>query len=589
LTPRERVLALLGDEDEVSAEQSAVVLHQHDAFALACPGSGKTRTVGLRVAWATVDGSGRRVAATSYTNVAVEEMRRAAAEAGVVIGGEHFVGTLHSFLLRYVVYPFGHLEMGCEQAPRIVMDTRRTAVVIDEVRVIAGGAGIPVWSFHLGVDESLTVDVPQTINLSVEEVVARGRTRALALKRELFERGLFSPSDAMYVAMRVLEHHPHVATALTQRFDEVIVDEAQDTSSIQFACLDALRANGLTSIVLAGDVDQAIYSWMGATPEACLEFALRHGLAELPLTRNFRSSQAICDVTVSFSSRADPDVAAGSSADFGVTPEVFLYDGSRPAEAVAFFLSRVDDLGLGQDDVAVLVRTIAFAQRVNGAVSPNASPTVLALGEAAETFQMGRPLERRMIQNLEEALSEMAWGEAGLRFRSAEERTALRAQALALLELLPELTGDLRGWIAGARSAVASALTPLAGEPTVRPGNRVRARSGDGEVDAATAFRGARDDPRRARTIHSAKGESHDAVLLIAQRPAGGRDFPREWVAHLLGEARTEETRVAYVALTRARRYLAVALPSGTPDDVIEAFMDAGVVLVESTSAPGST
>jgi hypothetical protein len=78
-------------------------------------------------------------------------------------------------------------------------------------------------------------------------------------------------------------------------------------------------------------------------------------------------------------------------------------------------------------------------------------------------------------------------------------------------------------------------------------------------------------------------------VLLIAQRPAGGRDFPREWVAHLLGEARTEETRVAYVALTRARRYLAVALPSGTPDDVIEAFMDAGVVLVESTSAPGST
>jgi hypothetical protein len=133
--PRERMQALLDDPARVSDEQRAVVLAEGDAFALACPGSGKTRVVGLRVAWASVDGSGRRVAATSYTNVAVEEIRRAAAEAGVALGPEHFVGTLHSFLLRYVIYPFGHLEMDCETTPRIVMDTRRGAVDVDEVRV----------------------------------------------------------------------------------------------------------------------------------------------------------------------------------------------------------------------------------------------------------------------------------------------------------------------------------------------------------------------------------------------------------------------------------------------------------------------
>ena len=153
-----------------------------------------------------------------------------------------------------------------DEVARIVMDTRRTAVAIDEVRVVAGAAGIPIWNFHFRADGSLTVDVPQTIGLSVDEAVARGETQARALKRQLFRRGLLSPSDAMYVAMRVLEDHDHVAAALTQRFDEVIVDEAQDTYSVQFASLDALKANNLTSIVLAGDVDQAIYGWMGPRP-----------------------------------------------------------------------------------------------------------------------------------------------------------------------------------------------------------------------------------------------------------------------------------------------------------------------------------
>jgi hypothetical protein len=59
---RERVLTLLDDEDRVSVEQRAVVMAERDIFALACPGSGKTRTVGLRLAWASVDGSSRRIA-----------------------------------------------------------------------------------------------------------------------------------------------------------------------------------------------------------------------------------------------------------------------------------------------------------------------------------------------------------------------------------------------------------------------------------------------------------------------------------------------------------------------------------------------
>lgn len=558
------------------------MLADGDAFAMACPGSGKTRTVGLRLAWASVDGSGRRLAATSYTNVAVEEMRRAAVEAGVSIGPEHFVGTLHSFLLRYIVYPFGHLEMGCEGRPNIVMDTVRSAIEIEEVRVVARTAGIPVWDFHFRPDGSLSVEVPPTITLEEDEVLRRGEEQAQAMKRDLFRRGFLSPSDAMYVAMRVLERQPSLAEALANRFDEIIVDEAQDTTDLQFACLDGLKGGALRSVVVVGDLDQAIYGWAGATPEACEAFATRHRLKQLPLSLNFRSSQVICDRTVAFSTREISDTASGPSAAFPVEPELFLYRPSAPTEAVAFFARRIEEAGLDVSRAGVLVRTTSFANRVNGSASTKATQAVQALGRAAAVYQANRTLDKTSLQSLEAALAEMAWGETALRSRTSEERAALRGQALALLELLPELTGDLGSWIAGARAAVTAVLEPLAATPTIVPSRRVRSLPGAAGINAATAFSTVETDPTKARTIHSAKGESHSATLLLGQGPAGGRDYPREWVSHLLGLASSEETRVAYVAITRPQRYLAVALPAGTAEDVITAFTAAGFILLDA-------
>lgn len=52
---------------------------------------------------------------------------------------------------------------------------------------------------------------------------------------------------------------------------------------------------------------------------------------------------------------------------------------------------------------------------------------------------------------------------------------------------------------------------------------------------------------------------------LGAAESSGERDSARDWVRSELGEAITEETRIGYVALTRAQRYCAVALHANTP------------------------
>jgi ATP-dependent exoDNAse (exonuclease V) beta subunit len=65
-------------------------------------------------------------------------------------------------------------------------------------------------------------------------------------------------------------------------------------------------------------------------------------------------------------------------------------------------------------------------------------------------------------------------------------------------------------------------------------------------------------------------------VLLVAARPTRGRDQARTWVAAATDNQSAEEIRIAYVALTRARRYLAVALPASYPQEVVDLYIERG-------------
>ena len=106
----ERVEAYIADPTEITDEQRAAI--KSDArltIVRACPGSGKTRAFSARFAWdvATSKSARHGVAAMSFTNVAQEEVRRRVREMQVPDGHPHFVGTIDSFLLRYVVRRFG--------------------------------------------------------------------------------------------------------------------------------------------------------------------------------------------------------------------------------------------------------------------------------------------------------------------------------------------------------------------------------------------------------------------------------------------------------------------------------------------------
>jgi DNA helicase II / ATP-dependent DNA helicase PcrA len=410
-------------------------------------------------------------------------------------------------------------------------------------------------------------------------------------KREVAARGIASPDDGLHYVRRILEEHPSVAAAVATRFHELIVDEAQDTNDVQLRCIELLHATGkLKSLCLVGDFDQAIYSFNRADPRKCRQYAEAIGLERLTLVENYRSSRAICAVTHRFSTRERPDDAVGSTSDADLIPELLLFPPRQPETAVVLFRERLVDLGVPPADARVLTRSGALANKLNGRVGADLRLGVEILGAAAVARDSNRPRAGLgALEDLERLLTTLAWrGDADHTF-DPNTRRLLRDEASVLLRVLPDLDQLLGTWVTQARTAVKIAVHKLTPNPAIPPQRRIALANSARDRTAREVFGSLGDDRLRAQTIHSSKGESHAAVLLVVALPHNRRPETPEWALPDGDASTSEEIRVTYVALTRARRYLALGLATNAPPELHDFFAERGFRAREAASSTAAS
>lgn len=571
-------MAYIDDPSNISPSQRDAVTHPGNFFLAACPGSGKTRTVGVRLAyWAQVVdeqlGRTRRIAATSYTNTAVREITTAAARAGEDVGSPHFVGTLHRFLLRYVVRPFGRTLMGCADLPKIIADTTSRNVAEEQVWIGRFRTPIPVWDFDWRADGTLTVtELPYQLRASLDEATAaaRGQDAAREAKLALAARGMLSMSDALYWAMRALESDD-VAKVVATRFDELIIDEVQDTGDVQQRCIERLRQGGLHSLVHVGDMQQAIYGFAHADPEALARLIDRTTDDTLELRENWRSSQAICDVTHHFSDRNSPDEAVGVHRDAGHPPELIFYSDGNEQAAINTFTERLEAHGIVVEGSVVLCRWTSTTDRLRGAPDVKLGRALRPLVAGAAAVQSGRTLDRETIIEVERLVMSFADPDCDIDALEQDDRLRLRVAAMSLLGSLPSFEITAKAWAQAARDELKTQLQTLADDP-LNPGSRVKAPPGAGEQTMTQIVGGPGAQPP-IQTIHAVKGQSHLATLVIA---VDSSYMPSSNSSSWLGTSDLEEVRVAYVALTRAQRYTALALPDSCSQETVDEYLARG-------------
>jgi superfamily I DNA/RNA helicase len=549
---------------KLTDDQEAVAQAEGNFLLIACPGSGKTRSAAARVGVLT--DAGQRVAICSYTNVGADRIGTVIQEMGITLGPENFLGTLHSVLLRYVVYPFGHLFHAERQVSVMVDRSSRTVAYKKDPK-----KPISVDAFRMRPDRSLVLTKrPRYLSsISAEEIVANVEQEVRDKKLSLLRSGRVSFDDAMYVALRVLEENPEIAKAVAGRFDELLLDEAQDTSELQLACLHVLKATGrLRSLVLVGDLEQSIFRFQGASAKGCSNLAENHGLRIVPLTQNHRCSQLICDVAAHFCDRPNPDEAVGPHADCPIQPEIVLYPPKEPRIAVERFRERLAIHNGQPSRAAVLCRGNKLVDELNGTeLSVEVAARPRHLGEAVAALRHGT-LTRRGLERVERIVAYAAWSEERLDALDIDQRKSLREAVVRYLMQLPPLDSDLREWIRESAKLLTSIAKELVTKPAKAGGLVLQSKAKQTGTQARAAFL---PEPieLEAQTVHDIKGEDRDAILVVLDRPRS-KKYPHQatlWAAlasEKMDEAQAEEKRIAFVALTRAERVCIVALPDDT-------------------------
>jgi len=261
-------------------------------------GSGKTRVLTYRIAYLLLARKipPHRIFAVTFTNKAADEMRqRLEFLVGKAVDAM-WLGTFHAACARMLRQHGQAIGL----PPDFVIydeDDQRSLIksVFKELDIDPDRFSIA--SVHAAISDAKTEMVsPEELSEIAEtpfqQVVARVYRRYQELLRQAKAVDF---DDLLWLALKMLREHPHVADYYQTRFLHILVDEYQDVNKPQHELTLILSAKHRNLFVI-GDDDQNIYSWRGSDVRLMLELPKRFpDLKVFTLERNYRSTQTILD------------------------------------------------------------------------------------------------------------------------------------------------------------------------------------------------------------------------------------------------------------------------------------------------------
>jgi DNA helicase-2/ATP-dependent DNA helicase PcrA len=170
---------------------------------------------------------------------------------------------------------------------------------------------------------------------------------------------------------------------LAERFDHVLVDEFQDTNSVQYKLVRCL-SHRTKSITVVGDEDQSIYKWRGADIRNILDFERDHpGAGVVKLERNYRSTGNILRAANAIIERNTERRPKNLYTEAGEGERIVLFEGETERDEADFVAARIEE-GLREKlsprDVAVFYRTNAQSRVLEDALRARDIPYVVVGG-----------------------------------------------------------------------------------------------------------------------------------------------------------------------------------------------------------------
>jgi len=604
---------------ELNEEQlAAATAPDGPLLVLAAAGTGKTRTLVYRVAYLVQNGiPADNILLLTFTNRAAREMlERAYGVVGDGVGGV-WGGTFHHMSNRILRRHASRIGF---QPDYTIMDRDDSRTLVSHCikelnlqsrefpkRDALAGLFSTAANTCRPLDEVVEgrfADLP----VLPEDILA---VHALYRKRKQ-QLGAMDFDDLLVNCRELFERNDDVLRCYQQRFRHVLVDEYQDTNTVQAALVDML-AGAHGNLFVVGDDFQSIYAWRGANYRNIMSFPERYaGTQMFKLETNYRSVPEILEVANA--------CIAGNPEQFQKTlratreahrkPGVIrLRDGREQALFVADSIGRLLNRGYAPGDIAVLYRAHFHSMEVQMELTRQDIPYIITSG--VRFFEQAHIKDVcSLLRVLENPEDEMAFARLLMLLPGVGPKTAIRlwvklgnrfdaADSAQRRMLLDGLKGEARGIWQGVDAILADYRTEEldrnAGEVLERftdtyyeryavetfdnPNPRLEdireLINFSGKYATAKEFLGdvalltnvdtqversdaALNDSIQLSTIHQAKGLEWRAVIILW---AAEGMFPSPRAIEDSSEGDAEERRLFYVAVTRAKDELFMCVP----------------------------
>lgn len=554
-----------------SDEQKEVLnLEKQGTFVVkACPGSGKTTCISERIyrmlhSW---DNNHSGIALLSFTNVAKDEVinRFNSEHTEVNINYPHYFGTLDSFINKFIFLPYGHLVMGCKKRPELV------------------GSPFSYWSGNSDEENYFDKISFNKNGKCIDKDKIKFHPDAdwkwrkiIRKKKELNKKGYATQKDAIYYSMKVLEKFQNIAKSLAIRFPYFIIDEAQDSNENHMAILELLIKNGLNNCILVGDPEQGIYEWNRADP-LLLNQKFETWDSSIEFKTNYRSSQNICNFFSKLSSLNN--ITSDVNFKENDKPVIKKYD-KNYNDIIDDFIEtcKSNNIEITKDSVAILFRGEKEVQKVLGFKNNYSIHNVFRGNDYFKTsytknILLGKFFELnkdylRCFQEFEKAyikLKNNSTDSINTTIKSEIEQNGLlnhRQNVFDFMNKFPKVSNNqnINDWIENINNNLDNSQNEL---------NLITERKNNIPLYKNLTFRmldiGENITENNldydVKTIHKVKGKSYEAVLLILKNKGIDNKHYKTMLDEGISLMNSEELRIVYVGMTRAKKLLWIAVP----------------------------
>lgn len=379
------------------AQRQAVAAPTGSYLILAGAGSGKTRVLTHRIAWLmqTEGISPHSVLAVTFTNKAAAEMRGRIENLMALPLRGMWVGTFHGIAHRLLrahwpeaKLPQNFQILDADDQLRLVKRVISN-LDLDEKKWPARQA---VWYINGQKDEGLrpkNIEDFGDIYIKTHLEIYRGYEEACA------RGGMVDFAELLLRAHELLLNNPPILEHYQKRFRYLLVDEFQDTNSIQYAWLRIL-AGGNDNLFVVGDDDQSIYGWRGAKIENIQKFSNDFPSSELiRLEQNYRSTTTILNAANGLIDQNAGRLGKELWTDQGKGDPITLYAGFNEIDEARYIVSRIKDWtaqGNNHSESAILYRSNAQSRVLEEALLRSQIPYRIYGGQ--------RFFERAEIRNV---------------------------------------------------------------------------------------------------------------------------------------------------------------------------------------------